>query len=100
MHRYSKIGWLRLSTLLVVMLAAGQHAFAVEGVARFSQSVEGAVAAGVEKDEIQLDQANVDEYQELVVSGGRIRATAQRTFAAHAVGRELIIFDAYTVISR
>ncbi|MEW8016565.1 MAG: choice-of-anchor H family protein [Candidatus Thiodiazotropha endolucinida] len=100
MHRVSKIGWLRLSTLLLVMLTTGQHTFAVEGVARLSQSVEGAVAAGVEKDEIQLDQADVDGYQELVVSGGRIRATAQRTFAAHAVGRELSIFDAHTVISR
>ncbi|MES9813925.1 MAG: choice-of-anchor H family protein [Candidatus Thiodiazotropha sp.] len=100
MHRYSKVGWLRLSTLLLVMLTTGQHTLAVEGVARLSQSVEGAVAAGVEKDEIQLDLADVDEYQELIVSGGRIRATAQRIFAAHAVGRELSIFDAQTVISR
>ncbi|MEW8027396.1 MAG: choice-of-anchor H family protein [Candidatus Thiodiazotropha sp.] len=100
MRRYNKSGWHRLSMLLIVMLTAGQHVFAVEGGVRFSQSVEGAVAAGVENEGIRLDQADVDEHQELVVSGGRVRTTAQRTFAAHAVGRELSIFDAHTVISR
>jgi hypothetical protein len=79
---------------------SGQHVFALEGGSRFSQSVGGKVAAGVEKDEVQLDQAEVDEHAELVISGSREQATAQRLFAAHTTGWELSIFDAYTEISR
>ncbi|MES9828491.1 MAG: choice-of-anchor H family protein [Candidatus Thiodiazotropha sp.] len=99
MSRYGNSRWLGLSALVVVMLA-GQHAFATEDGARFSQSIEGRVTTGVEKDDIRLDQADVDEHQGLVVMGSRVLATAQRLFAAHAAGRELSIFDAHTVISR
>jgi hypothetical protein len=86
--------------LMLVLLVPGQSVFAQEEGSRFSQSVEGRVAAGVKKDDAQLDQAVVDEHAELVVSGGRELATAERLFVAHATGWELSISDAYTVISR
>ncbi|MGD8912606.1 MAG: choice-of-anchor H family protein [Candidatus Thiodiazotropha sp.] len=100
MRRHNNCGWPGLSALLLLLLIPGQHVFAIESGLRFSQSVEGAVAAGIEKDEAQLDQAEVDEHAELVVSGSRVESTAQRLFAAYSVWRELSIFDAYTVISR
>lgn len=85
--------------MLLVMLLPGFNVNADEVVFRYSQSVEG-VAQGAAVEDNRLDQADVDEHQALVVSGGRIEATAQRLFAAHDFGRELSIFDAYTVISR
>jgi hypothetical protein len=86
--------------LALLMLILGQQAFASETGARFSQSVEGRVSADAETGELELDQADVDELQELVVSGSRMQATAQHSFAAHGTGEELSIFDAHTVISR
>jgi hypothetical protein len=85
--------------MILVLLIPGQHVLAQEGGSRFSQSVEGKVAVGAEKDDPELDQAEVDEEPELVVSGSRQRATAQRILAAHTTGWEMSIFDAHTVIS-
>jgi hypothetical protein len=82
------------------MLLIGQQVFAVENGSRFSQSIEGLVSAGLEKGEVELDQADVDENRALVVSGDRVTAPAQRSYAAHEPGRLLSIFDARTVISR
>lgn len=100
MCSYDKSRWSCFSALLIVALTIGQQAVALEGGVRLSQSVEGVVSAGVEKGETQLDLADVDEQQELVVSGSRIQASAQRSYAAHEPGRLLSIFDAHTVISR
>ncbi|MEW8507372.1 MAG: choice-of-anchor H family protein [Candidatus Thiodiazotropha sp.] len=99
MCSFQKNGWFPLTLLLVLMLL-GQQAIAQEIAARFSQSVAGKAAAGVEIEDSQLDQAEVDEHQELVVSGSRMEATVQRGFAAHASGAGLSIFDAHAVISR
>ncbi|MES9969301.1 MAG: choice-of-anchor H family protein [Candidatus Thiodiazotropha sp.] len=98
MGSYDKSVWLRL--IAIVLLIIGGQAFAVEGGVRLSQSVEGVVSQGSEKDETALDQADVDELQALVVSGSRIEATAQRSYAAHGIGEQLSIFDAHAVISR
>jgi hypothetical protein len=100
MCRHSNRAWFGLSALLLLLLMSGQYVFAQEDGSRFSQSVEGRVAAGVKKEDVQLDQAEVDEHAELVVSGSREQATAQRFYAAHTTGWELSIFDAYTEISR
>ncbi|WP_316367498.1 choice-of-anchor H family protein [Candidatus Thiodiazotropha sp. CDECU1] len=98
MGSYDKTRWYPLLALL--MLVIGGQAFATEGGVRLSQSVEGVVSTGAEKGEMELDQADVDELQELVVSGSRIEATAQRSSAAHPAGDHLSIFDAHSVISR
>ncbi|MES9992437.1 MAG: choice-of-anchor H family protein [Candidatus Thiodiazotropha sp.] len=100
MRSYPMSGWVPVVALLSVMLLSAQLAFAEESGARFSQSLEGRVSASVEKEDTQLDQADVDEHQQLVVSGSRMKAAAQRSLAAHASGQWLSIFDAHAVISR
>ncbi|MES9837674.1 MAG: choice-of-anchor H family protein [Candidatus Thiodiazotropha sp.] len=99
MRSHQKSGWFPLASLLLVMVL-GQQAGAQESGVRLSQSVEGRAAASVATEDAQLDQADLDEHQALVVSGSRMEATAQRSFAAHAPGRLLSIFDAHSVISR
>ncbi len=100
MNSHNEITRPVFSLLLSVMLLFGQQAFAVDSGGRFSQSVEGPVAAGMDNREKQLDLADVDEQRALVVSGARVTATAQRSYAAHDPGRMLSIFDARSVISR
>jgi hypothetical protein len=99
MNRCINKGWFGLGLLLLVMLLTGLQVNAQEAAFRYSQSVEG-VVDGKEVDDSRLDQADVDEHQALEVSGSRTQAAAQRPYAAYALGDDLQIFDAHTVISR
>ena len=89
-----------MTLLFAVLLLTGQAVLSETVTERLSQSVEGPVSAGTGASGRQLDQAEIDIHEQLIVSGSRTKSLNRGPVAAHHAGWSFTIFDAQTVISR